>query len=102
MWIIYRFSWMAKKKTAINPKNNDDKWFQYAITFALNYSQIKSYPERISKIKPFIDLYNWKEIDFPSHKKDWKTLELNNRSIALNIFFVSYNTEEIKHTYKSK
>ena len=24
--------------------------------------QIKDHPERISKIKPFIDIYNWKEI----------------------------------------
>ena len=34
---------------------------------------------------PDIDQYNWKEIDFPSHKKDWKKFELNNKSIALNI-----------------
>ena len=28
-----------------------------------------------AKIKPFIDKYNWKEIDFPSHNKDWKKFE---------------------------
>ena len=29
--------------------------------------------KRIRKeyIKPFVDQYKWKEIDFPSHKKDW-------------------------------
>ena len=33
---------MAKnKKTTINPKNKDDKCFQYALTVALNYVQIK-------------------------------------------------------------
>ena len=54
---------MAKnKKATINPKNKDDKCFQYALTVALNYEQIKDHPERISKIKPFIDIYNWKEI----------------------------------------
>ena len=26
-----------KKKATINPKNNDDKCFQYALTVALNY-----------------------------------------------------------------
>ena len=63
---------MAKnKKATINPKNNDDKCFQYALTVALNYEQIKDHPERISKTKPFIDQYNWKEIDFPSHSKEW-------------------------------
>ena len=54
---------MAKnKKATINPKNNDDKCFQYALTVALNYEKIKKDPQRISKIKPFIDQYNWKEI----------------------------------------
>ena len=62
--------WLKDKKTTINPKNNDDKCFQYALTVALNYQNIKNSPQRMSKIKPFIDQYNWKEIDFPSHTKD--------------------------------
>ena len=61
--------WLKNKKATINPKNNDDKCFQYAVTVALNYENIKNNPERISKIKRFIDQYNWKEINFPSHKK---------------------------------
>ena len=48
----------------------------------------------MSKIKTFIDQYSWKEIDFPSHSKDWKKLEQNNKTIALNILFVPYNTEK--------
>ena len=90
------------KKSTINPKNNDDNCFQYTLTVALNHKQIKSNPERISKIKPFIDQYNWKEIDFPSHSKDWKKFEQNNKRIALNILFVSHNTEKIRFAYKSK
>ena len=35
-------------------------------------------------------------------KKDWKKFESDNKSIALNILFVPYNTEAIKHVYKSK
>ena len=93
---------VKNKKSTINPKNNDDNCFQYTLTVALNHKQIKSNPERISKIKPFIDQYNWKEIDFPSHSKDWKKFELNNKSIALNILFVPYNTEKIRLAYKSK
>ena len=65
-------------------------------------NKLKSHPERISNIKPFIDQYNWKEIDFPSNKKDRKKLELNNKSIALNILYKPYNTEEIRYAYKSK
>ena len=58
------------KKTTINLKNNDDKCFQYVLTVALNHEQIKKNPQRISKIKAFIDQCNWKGIDFPSHKND--------------------------------
>ena len=69
---------------------------------SLNNEQIKSHPERISNIKPFIDQYNWKEIDFPSHIKDLKKFEPTNKSIALNILYVSHNTKEIRHACVSK
>ena len=52
--------WLKNKKATINFKNNDDKCFQYALTVALNYRNIKNNPERVSKIKPFVDHYNWK------------------------------------------
>ena len=62
--------WLKDKKSTINPKNNDDKCFQYAVTLALNLDKIKEDPERVSKIKPFIEKYNWENIDFPSTSKD--------------------------------
>ena len=66
------------------------------MTVALNYQSIKKDPQKISKIKPFIDQYNWKEINFPSHNKDWKKFGSNNKSIAPNILYVPHNTEEIE------
>ena len=54
------------------------------------------------QFKEFIDQYNWKEIDFPSHREDWKMFESNNKSITLNILYVPHNTKEIRHAYKSK
>ena len=57
--------WLKNKEATINPKNNDDKCFQYASTVALSYRNIKNNPEKISKIKPFINQYNWKVIEFP-------------------------------------
>ena len=62
------------KKSTINKKNNDYKCFQYAVTLALNLDKINDHPERISKIKPSIEQYNWKDIDFPSTSKDWKKI----------------------------
>ena len=93
--------WLKDKKSTINPKNNDDKCFQYAVTLALNLDNIDDHPERISKIKPFADQYNWKDIDFQATSKDWKKIELNNK-IALNILYVTHNTKKIHVAYKSK
>ena len=70
--------WLKNKKSTINPKNNDYKCFQYAVALALNLDKINKNSQRISKIKPFIEEYNWKDIDFPSTSKDWKKFELNN------------------------
>ena len=93
--------WLKDKKSTINPKNNDDKCFQYAVTLALNLDKIKKDPQRVSKIKPFIEKYNWEDIDFPSTSKDWKKFECNNE-VALNILHVPYNTKKINIAYKSK
>ena len=80
---------------------DDDKCFQYAVTLALNLDKIKRDSQRISKIKPFIDQYNWKDIDFSPTSKDWKKFEQNNE-IALNILYVPHNTRKIQVAYKSK
>ena len=67
--------WIKNKKATINPINKkNDKCFQYAVTIALNYKQIGKNPERITKIKIFINKYNWEEINFPSGKDEWKKL----------------------------
>ena len=43
----------------INPINKkDNKYFQYAITLALNHKEIKKDPQRIAQIKLFIKKYN--------------------------------------------
>ena len=94
--------WLKNKTATINSKNNDDKCFQYALNVALSHEKNKIHAERISKIKPFFDKYNWKEINFPSHKKDWKKFESTNESIFLNILYIPYNTKEIRYAYKSK
>ena len=55
------------------------------MTVALNYEQIENNPEQISKIKPFTCKCNWKEMNFPLHKNDWKKFDTNNKTIAVNI-----------------
>ena len=43
--------------------------FNMLLLLHQNYQNIKSYPERVSNLKPFINQYDWKEIDLPSHQK---------------------------------
>ena len=74
--------WTLNKRATINPKNKDNKCFQYPITIALNHQNIESHSERLSNIKPFIDKYNWKGIDFPARIKDWKNFEENNKEVV--------------------
>ena len=93
--------WLKNKKSTINPKNNDDKCFQYAVTLALNLDKIKKGSQRVSKIKPYKEKYNWEDIDFPSTSKDWKKFKCNNE-VALNILYVPSNTKKINIAYKSK
>ena len=94
--------WLKHKKSTINQKNNDNKCFQYATTLALNFSKINKDPQRISKIKPFIENYNWNDINFPANKKDWHRFEVNNKNVALNILYVPFNTKKFEIAYKSK
>ena len=58
------------------------------------------HPERVSNIKPFINIYNWKGINYPSKTDDWKMLEKNNLIIVLNILYVK--EKEICLAYISK
>ena len=54
----------------------------------------------MTKIKSFINKYNWKRITFPSEKDDWKKIEKNNVAIALNVFYAK--KEKIYPAYVSK
>ena len=94
--------WLKDKKCIVNQKNNDNKCFQYAATLALNFDDIDRNPQRLSKIKPFIDNYNWNYINFPAAKKDWNKFELNNKNVVLNILYVPFNTKKVEIAYISK
>ena len=48
---------LKNKGVTINLKNDDNDCFKYALTVALNNQEIGSNPQRISKIKPFINTY---------------------------------------------
>ena len=96
---LYSSEWLRNKKAAIF---NGDNCFQNAVNDATKYQNIKKDPQRISKIKPYISMYNLEGIEFPVGSKDWKKVEQNNKTIALNILFVPHNTEKIRVAYRMK
>ena len=69
---LYSPERLRNKKEAIT---NGDNCFQNALNDELDYQKIKKDPQKISKIKPYISQYNWRDIKFPSHQKDWKKFE---------------------------
>ena len=53
----------------------------------LNYEKIKRDPQRITKVKLFLNKYNWEGINYLSEKDDWKKFEENNVTMAVNVLY---------------
>ena len=70
----------------------------------LNYEEIKKNPQKITKLKPFINTRNWQKTNFPLEKDNWKKFEENDIIIALNVLYAkkekSYPTYVSKHNSK--
>ena len=65
--------WIKNKRATINHINKrDNNCFQSAVAVGLNYEEIGKHAERITKIKPFINKYNWEGINYPSERDYWE------------------------------
>ena len=62
-----------------NPKSPNIDSFKYSVLISLHYYDISFHPERISKLKPFENKYNF--IHITSNE-----FETNNSNISLTIF----------------
>ena len=91
--------WLIGKKEAIINGDND---FQNALDDALNYQTIEKDPQRISKLKPYINKYKWKEIEFPPGPKEWGKIERNKKTIAINVLYIPHNAKPISVAYRSE
>ena len=76
--------WLARKKATINPCNESQGCFKWAVIAALRWEDIDSDPERISKLKRFETDFDWSGIGFPVSVKDIKKFEFKNR-ISINL-----------------
>ena len=64
---LYSSEWLRSKKESIT---DEDNCIQNALVDALDYQRIKKDPQEISKIKRYINQYNWEGIEFPAGPKD--------------------------------
>ena len=87
---LYSSEWLRCKKAAIINGNND---FQNGLDDALNYQNIETDPERISKIKPYISKYNWEGIELPAGSKDWEKLNKMIRQLLL-IYYLCHTIQK--------
>ena len=86
----------SKKATrnTINKKYN--KCFKYVVTVSLNPEEITKDSQRLVKIDPFIDKYNWKEQIIYQKRMIGENLKKNNLRIALKVL---YAKKEKKRKY---
>ena len=67
----------------------------------MHHEDVKYNPERITKLRPFVNKYNWEDIKFPAGKDDWNKFERNNKDIALNILSARLDEQRINPIYIS-
>ena len=79
--------WLARKKAIIIPQNNDEECFKWAVITALEWTDIKSHPERMSNLRKFADNYDWSGLEFPVSIKDIREFEINN-NISVNVLAI--------------
>ena len=56
---------------------------------ALHHEEINNYPKKISKLQPFVERYNWEELEFPVALNKIGKFEKNNTEISMNVLFVN-------------
>ena len=78
---------LARKKAIINPKNEDQECFKWAVIAASRWEEINDNPERISKLKRFEKDFDWSGIEFPVSVKDIKKFEFRNQ-ISINLLAI--------------
>ena len=77
--------WLVRKKAIINPYNNDEECFKWAVIATENV-EMKD-PQRVSNLRKFTDNYDWSGLKFPVSIKNIKDFEMNN-DISINVLSV--------------
>ena len=74
--------WLAKKKAIINPHNDNEECFKWAVIAAENIGMKD--PQRVLNLRKFTNNYNWSGLKFPVSIENSKDFEMNN-DISINL-----------------
>ena len=77
--------WLVKKKAIINPHNEDEECFKWAVIAAENIGMKD--PQRVSNLRKFTDNYDWSGLKFSVSIENIKDFEMNN-DISINVLLV--------------
>ena len=72
------------------------------IAFRMTQKRSRTIKKEYQILNSLLTNITGKKYSFLSHQRDWKKFEENNKSISLNILYVSHNTKQIRLAYKSK
>ena len=86
--------WIKSKKAVINRQNKDEECFKWAVIAALHHEEIRKGHQRISRLGPYENQYNWKEVEFPVSIKKIDQFEKNNPGKAVNVLFSSKKSQK--------
>ena len=76
--------WLAKKKAIINPQNDDEECFKWAVITALKWLDIMFHPQHMSNLRKFADNYKWFGLKFPVSIKDIGKFK-NKNNVSVNV-----------------
>ena len=75
---------IARKKAVINPQNEDNECFKWAVIESLHNLEIKKDHNRIFNLRKFECNYDWSDLSFPTSLKEIRKFELAN-GILINV-----------------
>ena len=89
--------WLKSKKAVINSRSKDEECFKWAVIGPLDHEEIKKDHQRITRLRPYGNQYNWKGPEFPVSIKKIDDFERDNPDIAVNVLFS--NKKKCKYIY---
>ena len=88
--------WIGSKKEVINPKNNGENCFKWAVIAALHHEEIEKDHQRV-----FIK-YKWNGLEFSLAIQKVSKFERNNAGIAVNVLFRNMKNKNIYTAHRSE